>query len=70
MDEGINEFYQQQYEDDKYGTNSDMFVNKGRFLQDRVPPNFNEVQIAALEKIKKTSRSTQRRLPTQKPTMV
>ncbi|HYK48069.1 MAG TPA: M1 family metallopeptidase [Parafilimonas sp.] len=53
MDEGINEFYQQEYENEKYGTNSDMYVSKGRFLEHRVPPNYNEVQIATLEKMRK-----------------
>jgi uncharacterized protein YjaZ len=53
MDEGVNEFYQQQYEIEKYGNTTDNYVYKDKFLQQRIPVTFNETQIAALEKIKK-----------------
>lgn len=53
MDEGINTFYQQQYETKKYGNTSDEPQFKSGFMKERMPSAFNETQIATLEKIKK-----------------
>lgn len=53
MDEGINTYYQQRYETEKYGITSDGPEFKDAFMHQRMPATFNETQIAALEKIKK-----------------
>ena len=53
MDEGINEYYQQQYELNKYGNTTDNKIYKSKFMQQRMPADMNELNIAALAKIKK-----------------
>lgn len=53
MDEGINTYYQQRYETEKYGNTSDEPEFKSGFMKARMPSTFNETEIAALEKFKK-----------------
>ncbi len=53
MDEGINTYYQQRYELEKYGKTSDEPQFSSNFMKERMPFTFNETQIATLEKLKK-----------------
>ena len=53
MDEGINTYYQQRYEMEKYGNTSDEQQFDNAFMKQRMPASFNETQISTLEKIKK-----------------
>ncbi len=53
MDEGINTFYQEWYEKEKYHKAEDYTETKNKFLANKYPENFYHTLIASVEKIKK-----------------
>lgn len=53
MDEGLNEYYQQQYELKKYGNTTDHTFPKTKFMQQRIPQDMNALYIASLAAIQK-----------------
>lgn len=53
MDEGINVYYQHQYELNKYGKTTDNRSYKNSFYKKHLPADWNELTINSLAKIKK-----------------
>lgn len=56
MDEGINTYYQESYEKEKYKKSEDYFESKDNFISKKLPESFNETIITTLEKIHKDQR--------------
>ncbi len=53
MDEGINTFYQESYEKEKYKKAEDYVQSRNDFIARKLPNDFYATMIASLEKIKK-----------------